>query len=309
MYSIFTLLICFSATFAYQFNINFGGIFSNRFYTAAIFGDSTSDTGNVYDLTAGTWPIVPPYYEGRYCNYFNWADDLNVLFKLNYAYGSATTDSGLVQGLAKLNTVPVPGILQQVTQYLQAPPLLFAPSSTVCILWGGANDLIFNQTLARYPEAIVTSLMNSVIALLAAGVKNIIVFNQEPFQAVPFASLQNQHQLFVELTAAINIGINSSLKALQAVNPQASLYLFELYTIINDQLANPPSPVTDIVNYCWIDYNLTAVLQICSNANTYFFVDTFHFSAPVQQQLANAVNQFFYYGFQPNSASSYFYSY
>jgi len=43
-------------------------------------------------------------------------DNLNVLIKADYAYGSATTDNNFVQDLAKLNTVPVPGVRQHVAQ-------------------------------------------------------------------------------------------------------------------------------------------------------------------------------------------------
>jgi hypothetical protein len=43
-------------------------------------------------------------------------DNLNVLIKVDNAYGSATTDNNFVQGLVKLNTVPVSGVRQQVDQ-------------------------------------------------------------------------------------------------------------------------------------------------------------------------------------------------
>jgi len=68
MYWTFILLVGLSATFAFQVNTNFGGLLGKRFLSATIFGDSTSDTGNVFQLTNGTWPISPPNFYGRYCN-------------------------------------------------------------------------------------------------------------------------------------------------------------------------------------------------------------------------------------------------
>ena len=66
-----------------------------------VFGDSLSDSGNVYDLTAGTLP-APPYTRGRFANgpvYAEYmADRLglpldNVLSGgTNYAFGGAGTD-------------------------------------------------------------------------------------------------------------------------------------------------------------------------------------------------------------------------
>ncbi|CAM4780750.1 unnamed protein product [Rotaria magnacalcarata] len=38
------------------------------FDTIVRFGDSHTDTGNVYNLTSHAWPIVPPYVEGRFSN-------------------------------------------------------------------------------------------------------------------------------------------------------------------------------------------------------------------------------------------------
>jgi phospholipase/lecithinase/hemolysin len=270
MYWTLTLLVCFSVTSAFQTNINPLGLF-NRFQFAAIFGDSTSDTGNVYDLTSGTWPISPPYYYGRYCNGPNWADDLNVLVKYNYAYGSATTDNNFVKGYAKLNTVLVPGMLQQVIQYL-------------------------------------TDYNNSCSLNNPFSLNNIIVFNQEPFQNVPINSALNQPAQFIYLTSVVNKLINASLQSIKAANPSASIYLFDLHSFITYLLANPPYPVTNTVNYCWNDTSITTVGVYCSNPNTNFFIDNFHFTAPVQQKLADAVSQFFQYGFNPSPAN-YFYAY
>ncbi len=309
MYWTFILLVCFSVTFARQ--INFGSLQSilyNRFDRAAIFGDSTSDTGNVYDLTDDTWPISPPYYNGRYCNGPNWADSLSVSLKYNYAYGSATTDNNFVPGYAKLNTVLVPGILQQVDQYLNDPKGYFALDRIIHIIWGGANDVIANSTLAATPQLIIQSLMQSVTTLLAAGAKHIIVFNQEPFQNIPQISQLNEPAQFTYLTNVVNNLTNVSLQTIQAANPSASIYLFDLHSLITNLLANPPSPVNNTVGFCWNAINITTVGIYCSDPSTYFFIDKFHFTTLVQKQLAAAVGKFFQFGFSP-SPSNYFYAY
>jgi phospholipase/lecithinase/hemolysin len=306
MYWTFILLVGLSSTFAFQVNTNFGGLLGKRFLSAAIFGDSTSDTGNVFQLTNGTWPISPPNYYGRYCNGPNWADDLTVFLKYNFAYGSATTDNNFVKGYAKDNTVLVPGLLQQVQQYLSNFNLPFLLDNTVHIVWGGANDAIADPALAAQPQLIISSLMNSVTALLAGGAKNIIVFNQEPFQNIPQNAVLNQPLEFIQLTAYVNALTNASLQAIQAANPQAKIYLFDLHTLITNLFANPPPPVIHTSGYCWNVTGLT-IQKYCDNPKQYFFVDTFHFSTPIQQKLAQAVGNFFKLGFTP-SADNYFYS-
>jgi phospholipase/lecithinase/hemolysin len=306
MYWTFILLVGLSASLAFQVNTNFGGLLGKRFLSAAIFGDSTSDTGNVFELTNGTWPISPPNFFGRYSNGPTWADDLTVFLKYNFAYGSATTDNNFVQGFAKDNTVLVPGLLQQVQEYLSDFKFPYALDHTVHIVWGGANDVIADPALALKPQLIIGSLINSVTTLLAGGAKHIIVFNQEPFQNVPLNAVLNQSLQFIELTAYVNAVTNISLQAIQAANPQAKIYLFDLHSLVTNLFANPPPPVIHTSGYCWNTTGLT-IHTYCNNPKQYFFIDNFHFSSPVQQKLAQAVDEFFKLGFTP-SAENYFYT-
>ncbi|MGZ9082256.1 MAG: SGNH/GDSL hydrolase family protein [Rhodoplanes sp.] len=69
-----------------------------------VFGDSLSDTGNVYDLTRGILP-APPYAGGRFSDGPVYAEYMakglglpldNVLSGgTNYAFGGAETNSGV----------------------------------------------------------------------------------------------------------------------------------------------------------------------------------------------------------------------
>ena len=150
---------------------------------------------NNYKLTNYTWPIVPPYYQGRFSNYRNWVDRLTNFKILSYAYGSATTDNNFVQGYAKLNTVPVPGVRQQIKIYLNNTRIKNINfEKTLYIIWAGGNDFLFNPLVTI--NAIINSLMNSVRDLLAIGAKHIIVFNQVPNQALPINSKRNITSFF-----------------------------------------------------------------------------------------------------------------
>ena len=130
-----------------------------RFDNLVIFGDSYTDTGNVYKISDHTWPLSPPYYYGRFSNGPNWVDQLKARKISNYAYGSATTDNGFVQGLAKFGTIPIPGIRQQIGIYLNKTSLNQVDfTRTLYIIWAGGNDFIVNRTVL--PPAIVASLLN-----------------------------------------------------------------------------------------------------------------------------------------------------
>lgn len=230
-----------------------------------------------------------------------------MFLKYNYAYGSATTDNNLVNGTAKAGTVLVPGLLQQVQEYLSNGILSKFQDRRVHIIWGGANDAVANPALALQPNTIVASLMKSVTALLTADVEDIIVFNLVPLQIIPVNAALNSPATFIQLTAYVNYVINASLPGLkQQINPNAKVYLFDLHSFISALYANPPSPINNKTGYCWAVVGAT-IPQYCNNPQNYFFVDTFHFSTPVQKKLAEAVGKFFEKGFTP-SASNYFYA-
>jgi phospholipase/lecithinase/hemolysin len=197
------LLLCFLlitvSSLPFPFSLSKG----LRFQNIVIFGDSFSDNGNVYALTNKTYPI-PPYWSGRFSNGPNWVDQLGVLTANNYAYGSATTDNNLVQGYTQGNTIPVPGMLQQVQFYLNDTNVNEIDfERTIYILWGGGNDIIFNRNLL--PEVIAASLLKSAQALLDIGAKNILVFNQVPVQYFPFSKPYNSPELFTYLIKGIFI--------------------------------------------------------------------------------------------------------
>ena len=274
-----------------------------------VFGDSYSDTGNVYKLTSQTFPITPPYYNGRYCNGPNWVDLLNVKRKTSYAYGSATTDNDLVVGLAKANTILVSGIRQQVNTYLSEARLKKVKSERrVHVIWGIGNDFVFNGTST--PVRSVNSLMSSVKALLDAGAKNLVVFNGQPAQLLPYSRLSGQPiQLFIGLTTAINNLILANLTTIKSSYPHANIYLFDVNALLTKIISNTASVTfADTTNPCWIVLSATTVSSPCPNPNEHVFVDIFHVSAPAQQLIADAVQPLFT-GHPKNTLIPYFTSF
>ena len=298
MHAIFLLLFVFSSTFAFQ--INYG---QNRFSQLVIFGDSLSDTGNVYRLTNYTYPICPPYYQGRFCNGPNWIDRLSTIEKLNYAYGSATTDSNYVQGYAKFNTIPVPGVRQQIAMYFQNTSTIDF-TRTAYVVWAGGNDFIFNSSATI--TGIVRSYLNGVQDLLVGGAKNILVFNQPPSQDFPYIKRRNQTIIYTAITASANIGISIGLAALQRDYTNASIYMFDVYALISKILSNTSSVTfEDTVDQCWATYNTTTVLQFCSDPTKYAFLDDLHLTTPIHQIISDTIHWFLSYRFSRNTLSCY----
>jgi len=138
-----------------------------------VFGDSLSDTGNVFAATGGAFPQSPPYFNGRFSNGPLWveylADDLGLPRNpsTNFAYGGATTGSNNAINSA------LPGLQQEINGFTTANPS--ADPNGLYIVWAGAND--YPGAGDINPTIPVTNLSNAVQSLAGVGARNILVVN------------------------------------------------------------------------------------------------------------------------------------
>lgn len=257
-----------------------------------IFGDSLSDTGNLYRFTNRTWPIVPPYYRGQYCNGRNWVEQLASYKKHNYAYVGATTDSNFIQGYTKMDTIAVPGVRQQVAKYYdeKLKNKTVDLSRTLFIVWAGGND--FNQNATIPPSMVINSLMNSIKDLLSFGAKKLLVFNQPPINAFPYVRRLGLDAYFTYLTKQINDVLTQKLTQLQANHSDACIYMYDVHTLVNQMINNTTSiKFENVIDRCWTTVNMT-VVRLCKNPKTYVYVDSLHFTSTAHRLIANGIRPF-----------------
>ncbi|CAF3908135.1 unnamed protein product [Rotaria sp. Silwood1] len=251
--------------------------------TIVCFGDSNSDTGNVYKLTGYKWPI-PPYYNGRFSNGKIWIEKLGVSNLINYAYGSATTDNNLVQGFTTLN-VRVPGVRQQITKYINTADLSQVNfHRTIFIIWAGQNDYQFNITLPA--SIVVKSLINGINDLIQIGAKHILIVNLPPFEAYPATFRLSIRYYLKKLTLEHNRKLSISIRLLQWIFPDISFTLFDIYSLISNILMNKAAYGINSTNKCWDISNYTLV-ELCATPDTYIYIDQYHFTTRIHQLIAD----------------------
>ncbi len=169
------------------------------FSGVTIFGDSLSDTGNVFLATSTTVP-PPPYFAGRFSDGAIWTDYLvgglgfaatpSLLGGQNYAFGGARTGAG---------TNPVPGLLAQ-TGGLWAPSLAGAADpSRAYVLVGGGNDMRDARTLFQTDSDVdkagreaaaqlaASQLTQSLGVLASNGAKTVLIGNLPDLGRTPEA--------------------------------------------------------------------------------------------------------------------------
>jgi phospholipase/lecithinase/hemolysin len=146
-----------------------------------IFGDSLTDSGNAFYATTHAGPGVPeipapPYFQGRFSNGYNFADDLSLrLFGQpttaaatggnNFAVGGATT------GTAN-NAVPIAsGMRIQADTFLQTRAANGADAAALYLVAGGSNDVIAAISAVRNggdPTTVERDAVNAAMANLGA---------------------------------------------------------------------------------------------------------------------------------------------
>ncbi|MGD2183840.1 SGNH/GDSL hydrolase family protein [Lusitaniella coriacea] len=171
----------------------------NEITSIYAFGDSLSDTGNLFNAT-GLPPF--PYFDGRFSNGQNWIDYLSQDLGLdtptpitdvrdgtaptngiNFAFGGATT------GLDNTVSPGLLGLQQQVGAFAS----LIAPGGVdpngLYLLWGGANDYLPSDSTTftpfDNPTQTIDNLSAAITTLAGLGAKNIMVVNQPDFGSIP----------------------------------------------------------------------------------------------------------------------------
>ena len=255
------------------------------FNNIVIFGDSLSDTGNLF-ADAG----VPgaPYYSGQFSNGPVWASLFAQHFGLeakasnaggtNYAYAGATTGPTGIPSSA-------PTLLTQEANYLASTGGIADPNA-LYVVFGGANDLA-DALLTSNPSLIgngISNVVNIVTSLYGAGAKNLLLVNtpdigKTPRVATFGSAVQGAGTM---LSNSWNSALDAALTSL-GVLPGLDLDLLDLFDLQQTTLADPASfGFTNMTDPCFNG------VTVCGNPDEYFFWDDFHPGAKAQQLIALA---------------------
>jgi phospholipase/lecithinase/hemolysin len=275
-----------------------------------VFGDSLSDTGNVYQaslLAAGTGLPASPYFEGRFCNGYLWVDYLTKQLGLqidpvaqlasdqsrsiNFAYGGATTGSS--------NTVnrALPGLQQELEQYTELLPQQKADANALYAIWIGANDYLprgegigsATQTPRVGDIQPVANITKAIRSLYNLGARRFLVANLPDLGENPLAETlgQSTMQSLNRQTKQHNQALNRELANLQQSLPQIQLIQLDVAQLFAKAVLGQLS-FTDVKTPC---FDRTSG-KVCSNPDQHLFWDALHPTTAAHRYVANlAVEQ------------------
>lgn len=275
------------------------------FERMCIFGDSLSDTGNVFEVTQDVstrpYELIPsaPYPIGgpTFTNGRTWIqhlakaverkNDAKPAFRrpgrfCNYSFGGARARQREGQPF------DFPGM---VAQYLTDVGGTADPN-TLHIVSVGGNDI--RDALESPAEAgaiigaAVQSVFDHIWALYQAGARKFLVVNAPNLGLVPAVTLLGAQGPATVATSTFNGGLASVLGYLP---PDLELMAFDLFAFTNAVATSPPEGVTNTTDSC-----VTPGVRkkaICADPDQYMFWDGIHPTKVIHAALAEAVAQAF----------------
>ncbi len=197
------------------------------FTTFTVFGDSFSDTGNLFQLTGGLLPLSPPYFPGRVSNGLVWTDYMAqrlgvpgdaapALLALgnsgNYAVAGAATSGSLA-----------PSTELQLAAWLTRPTGPAADPTGLYTYFAGANDMVAASLLpneATRNAATVSAAMRvsaGAAALASVGARFILLPYSADLGNTPEAQgIPGRAAILSDLSALFNATIESQLFGLRS---------------------------------------------------------------------------------------------
>ncbi|OAN17968.1 thermolabile hemolysin [Photobacterium jeanii] len=161
---------------------------ANTINRMVAFGDSLSDTNNMFNASLWRFPNPNSWFLGRFSNGLVWTEylarDKNIPL-YNWAVGGA---AGSNQYLA------LTGVTEQVTSYLTYMKMAtnYQPSRTLFTLEFGLNDFMnYNRSV----DVVKTDFDNALVRLTDAGAENIMLFTLPDATKAPQFKYSTQEEI------------------------------------------------------------------------------------------------------------------
>lgn len=211
-------------------------------YDLFVFGDSLSDTGNLFQQTLGLIPPSPPYFNGRLSNGVLAVETLALQLGINLSLETNFALAGAQTGRINSNDNDLfqfGGLLDQIDQFKTEASTLGADSEDLYVVWAGANDFLGSvPNPAAAINTAVTNIATTVTSLVRLGAKNIVVAKQPNLGRVPLSLQAGQLERLTALSTAFNAALEASLIPLEQPNG-TNIILTDLFPVTEAVAQNP----------------------------------------------------------------------
>jgi phospholipase/lecithinase/hemolysin len=262
-------------------------IVSNSYSQVVSFGDSMSDTGNMFEVTkalGGTGLPTAPNDRGRFSNGPVVLEAMsNALNRplLNYAFGGAQSANG--------NLVPVygmqVGMLKQIQNFLsnQGSATTSVDAKALYVLWTGPDDYYAasNIFVKATGTTITANIRQGMVNLYQRGARNFFVPLMPDLSITPSATEHNKTLTDYKSNAKLRSGelaasVTAMLQAFAKQYPLAKVRTFDTYTYSQTRMAQAATEGINVTTPCYTPPFMGLPGPVCSDPDQHLFWDTNH---------------------------------
>lgn len=247
-------------------------------YDLFVFGDSLSDTGNIFQRTVGLFPPSPPYFNGRFSNgplaveTLAHSLGLNLSQTTNFAVGGARSGR---TNIFENPLLPLGGLLTQIDRFSSQASAIGAGAEDLYVIWAGANDFLSQPSdLIATLNEVITNIATAVTTLAQRGARNIVVAQNPNFGRTPLAIERGLQQPLTQISTQLNAALASTLTLLEGSLGGANVILTDLFPIAESVVQNPAAFGFSNVTTPYLEGFSPA--DPAANPSQFFFWDDVH---------------------------------
>ncbi|MGH6648835.1 SGNH/GDSL hydrolase family protein [Aquabacterium sp.] len=258
-------------------------VYANSYTQAISFGDSMSDTGNLFgsiEQFGGRGIPAEPNHRGRFSDGVVVVEAMTNALNIplvNYAFAGARSGTdNLVPAYAMQQ-----GMLKQIQDFLDNQPNANAPvdANALYVLWTGPDDFYADGNIFHKPtSALVANNINKgMTSLYKRGARHFFVPLMPDLSITPSAHehnktlsnyLSNAKARSVEFAALLS----DTLKAFAKQYPEATVRTFDTFTYSQVRIVQAAEDGNNVTEPCYVAMNK----PICAQPDKYLFWDTNH---------------------------------
>lgn len=255
-----------------------------------VFGDSLSDTHNIYNFLQWKFPNSGSWFLGRFSNGPVWPEYLEKSVKLtvyNWAISGAAADQQLI----------IPGFTQQVDSWtaVMRNAKDYDPGKSLFYLMIGVNDLI---NYGRTPDQSLATIEEGLRKLLAAGARKIVISNLPDATRAPVFRMRRDGAAIAAKISEFNARLPQLIGRLEANYP-GTMASFDASAFFRQILDAPEQAgFTDAEQSCLridsdsaLNYALSHDRRAGCTADTFVFWDTLHPTTRMHQKIGQAMQE------------------
>lgn len=263
------------------------------------FGDSLSDTHNLYNASRWRIPDSTSWFAGRFTNGRNWveylASDLHVPL-YDWAVGGV--------GVSDRHVLPwadIPGALSQSLQWRRATQddPSYDPGRTLFTVLVGGNDLIYFDTPVK---EILAKEQETLQVLISGGARNILVLNLPDVSRAPIYRLKPGASEVAVKVQLVNRGLETMIASMQQQHgAELNIQLFDTNALFTRLFNEPGAYGFQNSTESCLEIDRTgfsifmeshAPRPECKNPDTFVFWDILHPTTRTHRILADHVVTF-----------------